>query len=100
MPDSIRQVECTVPVLPVRDVSRSVAFYTETLGFVVDWMGEQKLACSVSRDGCCIMLLQIEPWNGPAWVWIGLHDDYLFDEFRPRESRFIRNHATSDGLMK
>ena len=84
MPDSMQQVECTIPVLPLRDLSRSVAFYTDTLGFTIDWMGEQKLACSVSRDQSCIMLLQMKPWNGPAWVWIGLHDDSLFESFRAK----------------
>jgi len=84
MPDSVRQVECTIPVLPVRDLSRSLAFYTDTLSFTADWIGEQKLACSVSRDGCCIMLLQRNEWNGPAWVWIGLHDDSLFESFRAK----------------
>jgi hypothetical protein len=28
-----RQVECTIPVLPVSDLGRSIRFYTETLGF-------------------------------------------------------------------
>jgi len=84
MHDSTRQVECTVPILPVRDLSRSIAFYTDKLGFTVDWIGEQKLAGSVSRDRCCIMLLQRQDRNGPAWVWIGLEDDSLFEAFRAK----------------
>jgi predicted lactoylglutathione lyase len=82
MHDAARQVECTIPVLPVRDVARSIDFYTQTLGFTVDWIGEAKLAASVSRDGCCIMLLQRPAGTQPAWVWIGLHSDSLFDGFR------------------
>jgi predicted lactoylglutathione lyase len=84
MNDSQSQVECTVPVLPVRDLSRSVAFYTDSLGFTVDWIGEQKLAASVSRDHCCIMLRKVEQWAGPTWVWIGLHNDSLFQSFRAK----------------
>jgi catechol 2,3-dioxygenase-like lactoylglutathione lyase family enzyme len=36
MPDLMHQVECTVPVLMVRDLTRSVTFYTDTLGFIID----------------------------------------------------------------
>jgi catechol 2,3-dioxygenase-like lactoylglutathione lyase family enzyme len=51
MNDSQRHVECTIPVLPVSDLQRSVQFYTETLGFVLDWGGDQGATiCSVSRD--------------------------------------------------
>ena len=84
MTEARRQVECTIPVIPVRDLLRSVAFYTESLDFSIDWMGQQKLACSVSRDGCSIMLLQMNPWKGPTWVWIGLRDDSLFEHFREK----------------
>jgi predicted lactoylglutathione lyase len=84
MHDSTRQVECTVPVLPVRDLSRSIDFYTDKLGFTVDWIGAQKLAGSVSRDRCCIMLLQRQERNGPAWAWIGLENDSLFQSFRAK----------------
>ena len=87
MKDSKHQVECTVPVLQVRNLPRSVAFYTDTLGFTIDWMGEQKLAGSVSRDGCSIMLLQTNQWTGPSWVWIGLHDDSLFELFRTQGAK-------------
>jgi predicted lactoylglutathione lyase len=88
--DSAPKVECAIPILPVRDISRSLAFYTETLGFSVDWIGEEQLACSVSRDRCSIMLLQQEPWNGPAWVWIGLHDDLLFEDFRAKGVKVLQ----------
>src|SRR3954471_8906522 len=84
MHDSTRQVECTNPVLPVRDLSRSIAFYTDKLGFTVDWIGEQNLAGSVSRDRCSIMLLQMHERDAPAWVWIGLEDDSLFESFRAK----------------
>ena len=95
MPESSHQVECTIPVLPVRDMMRSVDFYTHTLGFTLDWMGEQKLACSVSRDRCNIMLMQ-RPEIQPAWVWIGLHDDSLFEQLRAKGVRVRQepqNHA-------
>lgn len=77
-------VECTIPILPVRDLKRSIAFYTETLGFKLDWGGaEGDTVCSVSRDKRCIMLLQKEKIDSPVWVWIGV-DVSLFDIYRSK----------------
>ena len=76
-------VECTIPVLAVRDLSRSRVFYVEQLGFEVDWGSEPAATvCSVSRDGCCIMLQQ--GTGGPGCVWIGLEDASLFDVWTQR----------------
>lgn len=83
MNPSPRQLECTIPVLPVRDLTRSMAFYVETLGFKLDWGGEEgSCICSVSRDGCAIMLSQRDTIGGPAWVWIGCEDESLFETWR------------------
>jgi predicted lactoylglutathione lyase len=77
-----REVENTIPILPVRDVRRSIDFYTNTLGFKLDWGGAADRIASVSRDGCSIMLMQDDEFSGPSWVWIGLESDKLFDQFR------------------
>ena len=82
MSDSSRYVECTIPVLPVSDIERSIQFYTETLGFGVEWRAN--MTCSVSRDGCSIMLDQRPEGDSGTWVWIGLRDDTLFDVYRSR----------------
>lgn len=52
-------VECTVPVLPVSDLAASVRFYTDTLGFSLDW-GDvlNDSVCSVSQNGHPIMLVK------------------------------------------
>jgi Predicted lactoylglutathione lyase len=76
-----RQVECTIPVLTVRDLAKSSRFYTQTLGFKPGWGGGANSAtCSVSRDGCSIMLSQSKTKASAVWVWIGLGDSSLFDE--------------------
>ena len=78
-----RQVECTIPILPVRDLRRSIAFYTETLRFKLDWGGGPgERICSVSKDTCSIMLLQKQSFDAAQWVWIGLEDDSLFHEYQ------------------
>lgn len=79
------QIECTIPILPVRDLQQSLEFYTEQLGFRIDWGGESRSEiASVSRDGHCIMLMQRAANTEPAWVWIGLEDDSCFEQFRSR----------------
>ena len=85
MSTSPKQLENTIPVLPVRDLARSIEFYTRTLGFTLDWGGgDGSTICSVSRDGCCIMLAQGFGGSCPQWVWIGLEDDTLFEEWKKR----------------
>ncbi|MBX3452204.1 MAG: VOC family protein [Planctomycetaceae bacterium] len=83
--DAHGQIECTIPILPVRDLQRSLAFYTEQLNFRIDW-GEESGSriASVSRDGHCLMLMQRADIAEPAWVWIGLKDDSYFDLLRSR----------------
>ena len=72
---SQRQIENTIPVLTVRDLNRSIAFYRDTLGFEVEW--NAGVICSVARDRCSIMLqVSDEARNGT--VWIGLEGDSLF----------------------
>ena len=80
-----RQVECTIPVLPVRDLGKSRDFYQEMLGFRLDWGGgPDDEICSVSRDGCCLMLSRREGDFDGVWVWIGLEDESLFEACRSR----------------
>lgn len=86
-----RMVECTIPVLPVRDLARSLSFYVDVLGFKLDWGGAAgSIICSVSRDGASIMLSQTAESRNPVWVWIGLEDDSLFDEYRAKGVRVLQ----------
>jgi predicted lactoylglutathione lyase len=91
MNDATRQVECTIPILPVRNLARSIAFYTGTLGFELEWGGaEGDAVCSVRRDGCSIMLMVQQRVECPSWVWIGLEDDSLFDHYRSKGVRVVQ----------
>lgn len=74
IPMSERQVENSIPVLGVRDLGVSVAFYRDVLGFEVEWDAGE--VCSVARDGCSIML-QVRPDAGRGTVWIGLDGEAL-----------------------
>jgi predicted lactoylglutathione lyase len=77
-----KQVENTIPVLPVKDLNRSKEFYVQKLGFQVDWGDSEDAAiCQVSRDGHPIMLTEDRNVGSPACVWVGLESDKLFKEF-------------------
>ncbi len=78
-----QQVECTIPILSVKDLGRSIQFFTKTLRFQLDWGdAANSKVCSVSRDGSSIMLRESAENSTPQWVWIGLKDDSLFAEFQ------------------
>ena len=99
---SPRNVECTIPVLPVRNLARSIRFYTEKLGFKLDWRGS--VVCSVSRDGRPIMLRQKNSGEkaAPVWVWIGLRSDRLFKRFQAKRVKVIQepqNHTWAYDMM-
>jgi catechol 2,3-dioxygenase-like lactoylglutathione lyase family enzyme len=49
--------ECVIPILRVENLATSLQFYTDVLGFQVDWGGHDGSdMASVSRDGKAIML--------------------------------------------
>ncbi len=78
-----RQIECTIPILPVSNLQEAIAFYTGALGFKLDWGGHDgSVIASVSRDGCSLMLSETGPGAPRVWVWIGLEDEALFHEYR------------------
>ena len=99
---SRRHVECTIPVLPVSNVARSIRFYTRKLSFKLDWRGQ--VMCSVSRDGRPIMLRQKNRREKtvPVGVWIGLSSDRLFKHFRTKRVKVLqepRNHEWAYEMM-
>ena len=73
-------VENTIPVLPVSDIKRSLKFYTEILGWALEWSSDNM--GSVHRDNGRLMLSQLIPVNGGSTAWIGLHNDTLFEVYR------------------
>jgi predicted lactoylglutathione lyase len=100
--NSVRNVECTIPVLPVGNLARGIRFYTKSLGFKVDWCGS--VVCSVSRDGRPIMLRQRarKEKTSPVWVWIGLSSDRLFTKFQKKRVKVLQgplNHSWAYDMM-
>ena len=66
----------------VKDGESALRFYTETLGFTLDWNHKEQdraFVFQVSLLGFQLILNQIEPWTegraGDGRVFIGLEDD-------------------------
>ena len=83
-------VECIIPILNVSSAVASIRYYTEALGFQVDWLeGEPPTMASVSRDGHAIMLCEDHQGQPGTWVWIGVDDIApLWEQYRLRGVRF------------
>jgi catechol 2,3-dioxygenase-like lactoylglutathione lyase family enzyme len=86
------QVECIVPILRVTSLPESLRFYTEVLGFQLDWGDPQGSdMASVSRSGHAIMLCQGAQGHLETWIWIGVEDiDPLFVEYRSKGVQFLQ----------
>ena len=68
----------------VKDAEESVAFYSQTLGFTVDWNHQiegRAFVVQVSLFGFQLILNQVEDWTkdraGHGRVFIGLEDDQV-----------------------
>ena len=62
-----------VPVFRVKDVSASIAYYVDSLGFKLQWRANDGFA-SVARGECCIFLTDDNQSQPRMWIWIGVPD--------------------------
>jgi catechol 2,3-dioxygenase-like lactoylglutathione lyase family enzyme len=86
-PPASVEFEGVCPILRVRSLAESIAYYVDVLGFAVDWEGPGVIA-SVSRGRCCIFLSEGDQGNPGSWVWVGVGDvDALHEEYRARGAR-------------
>ena len=108
-----RNLELINPFFIVKNLQASIAHYVERLGFQLDFQGPpgDPFYGRVSRDGIGIMLKQILPdvlpcpnhtrhewarWD--AFIYT-LDPDALFDEFRQRDTSFVKELSfIDDGL--
>jgi predicted lactoylglutathione lyase len=79
------RVENITPILNVKDISASVKFYVEILGFTNAEWGDENFTC-VSRDGGSIYLCKNGQGNPGTWIWIGFGGNIfeLYSEFKSR----------------
>lgn len=81
----------------VKDAERALGFYTETLGFKLDWNHQvegRAFVFQVSLFGLELILNQIEDWTrnraGHGRVFVGLEDD---------QAAALRRHISEKGLQ-
>lgn len=86
------------PILNVRDMSASVRYYVDVLGFRnADWGSDDFTA--VTRDGASIYLCRGGQGQPGTWVWVGvedaaaLHEEYRASGARIREAPINRPWA-------
>ncbi len=75
------RLECIQPILSVKDMAASKAFYIDILGFKeVDW-GTGDFT-SVNRDNTGIYLCRGGQGNTGTWIWVGFDGDIfaLYDQ--------------------
>jgi catechol 2,3-dioxygenase-like lactoylglutathione lyase family enzyme len=113
VPDAARNLTSISPFFIVKDLTASVAYYRERLGFQLDFEGPEGdvYYAHVSRDGVGIMLKAItldtlpvpnhtrHPWaRWDAYIYT-LDPDTLFAEFRERGAAFAKELGfIDDGL--
>jgi catechol 2,3-dioxygenase-like lactoylglutathione lyase family enzyme len=82
-----QQIENTVPILSVRDIRISVAYY-DRLGFERASWGDT--FTSVGRDGWGMYLCEGGQGQPGTWVWIGVNDvEALYEEFQAQAAKII-----------
>jgi predicted enzyme related to lactoylglutathione lyase len=81
--------ECAHPILSVADMTRSLRYYVDVLGFAnADW-GSDDFTC-VSRDDASIYLSQGDQGHPGTWVWLGVEDvEALHQEFKERGATIL-----------
>ncbi len=85
--------EGVTPILRVQNLSASIEYYVQTLGFKLDWQAPS--FGSVSRGCCHIFLSEGDQGNPGSWVWIGVEDaDTLFSEYRTKDAK-VRHPPTN-----
>lgn len=68
------RVENIAPILYVKDMSRSLAFYVDILGFKNAEWGDDKFT-SVNRDNTGLYLCKGAQGAPGTWIWIGFAGD-------------------------
>jgi len=70
--ESSHMIENIIPILRVENLSASLDYYNNALGFTTDWSGDN--FAGVSRDGWRLYLSAGDQGQSSTWLWIGVED--------------------------
>jgi uncharacterized glyoxalase superfamily protein PhnB len=85
-----------VPEIPVDDMKRAAAYYQGSLGFTLDWGGEELGLAGISRGSCRMFLASPEYRKGygnagPALIWLNLESqDEVAELYRAWSARGVK----------
>jgi predicted lactoylglutathione lyase len=77
------KLEGSTPILRVRDMSASLRYYVDMLGFQNAAWGTDDFTCVTRENRAAIYLCRGDQGQPGTWVWIGADDvDSLYEEYR------------------
>lgn len=82
------RIENIAPILYIKDMSRSLAFYVDLLGFKKAEWGDDNFT-SINRDNSGLYLCKGGQGSPGTWVWIGFDGDIF-----SLHQKFIANGVT------
>jgi catechol 2,3-dioxygenase-like lactoylglutathione lyase family enzyme len=86
------------PILRVSSLAASVEYFVTVLGFNIDWEGAG--ITSVSRDRCCLFLVDDGEEPTITWGWIGVGNvEHVFEELQAKGARIRRGPTRHDWGM-
>ena len=72
-------IENIIPILMVQNLSNSIEYYQQMLGFSKDWSDDD--FAGLSRDGWGLYLCEGDQGQPGTWLWIGVEDvDRMYQE--------------------
>ena len=86
--------ECIDPILRVEDMSVSVRYFVDVLGFEQATWGTDDFTY-VGRDGRGIYLCRGGQGNAGAWVWVGVGDVRALYRVYKERGAIIRQEPTN-----
>src|SRR2546428_6715458 len=74
-----------VPEIPVREINDAVLYYQDSLGFTLDWGGQELGLAGISKGNCRMFLANREHRQeygnvGPTLTWLNLESKQAVDE--------------------
>jgi catechol 2,3-dioxygenase-like lactoylglutathione lyase family enzyme len=95
MPDLLpTHVECIDPILRIEDMSASVRYYVDVLGFEQAAWGTDDFT-HVGRDGRGLYLCRGGQGHTGAWVWVGVGDVRALHRLYKERGAVIRQEPTN-----